>query len=107
MMGVSWGALAGSFLAPFLFGLYWKGASKAAVWVNFILAASFMTFVAINNVFELNILNKFADGFFASPINSGAIAMLAGFIIVPAVSAFTSKPEEKKVKEIMASVAKN
>ncbi len=107
MMGVSWGALAGSFLAPFLFGLYWKGASKAAVWVNFILAASFMTFVAINNVFELNILNKFADGFFASPINSGAIAMLAGFIIVPAVSAFTGKPEEKKVKEIMASVAKN
>ncbi len=24
MMGVSWGALAGAFLAPFLYGLYWK-----------------------------------------------------------------------------------
>ena len=24
LMGVSWGALAGAFLAPFLYGLYWK-----------------------------------------------------------------------------------
>lgn len=107
MMGVSWGALAGSFLAPFFFGLYWKGVSKLAVWVNFVAASAFMTFVAVNNVFELNILNKFADGFFASPINSGAVAMLAGFIIVPAVSAFTKKPDASKTAEIMASVAKN
>ena len=31
LMGVSWGALAGAFLAPFLYGLYWKRTSKAAV----------------------------------------------------------------------------
>ncbi len=30
LMGISWGALAGSFLAPFLYGLYWKKATK--VW---------------------------------------------------------------------------
>ena len=30
LMGVSWGALAGSFLAPFLYGLYWKKTTKAA-----------------------------------------------------------------------------
>ena len=29
MMGVSWGALAGAFLAPFLYGLYWKRTTKA------------------------------------------------------------------------------
>ena len=28
LMGVSWGALAGAFLAPFLYGLYWKKATK-------------------------------------------------------------------------------
>ena len=28
MMGVSWGALAGAFLAPFLYGLYWKRPPK-------------------------------------------------------------------------------
>ena len=31
LMGISWGALAGAFLAPFLYGLYWKRTSKAAV----------------------------------------------------------------------------
>ena len=36
LMGISWGALAGAFLAPFLYGLYWKGVTKAAVWVSFI-----------------------------------------------------------------------
>ena len=36
MMGISWGALAGAFLAPFMFGLYWKRATKAAVLTNFI-----------------------------------------------------------------------
>ncbi len=30
LMGISWGALAGSFLAPFLYSLYWKGTTKAA-----------------------------------------------------------------------------
>ena len=36
LMGVSWGALAGAFLAPFLFGLYWKRATKAACWTSFL-----------------------------------------------------------------------
>ena len=36
LMGVSWGALAGAFLAPFLYGLYWKRATKISVWVSFL-----------------------------------------------------------------------
>ena len=35
LMGVSWGALAGAFLAPFLYGLYWKKTTKAACWASF------------------------------------------------------------------------
>ena len=42
MMGISWGALAGAFLAPFLFGLYWKRATKASVWASFIFGAGIM-----------------------------------------------------------------
>jgi len=34
-----------------------------------------------------------------SPINCGAFAMLAGFIIVPVVSAFTKAPEKVTVEE--------
>jgi len=29
LMGISWGALAGAFLAPFMYGLYWKGVTRA------------------------------------------------------------------------------
>ena len=35
LMGISWGALAGSFLAPFLYSLYWKKTTKAACYVSF------------------------------------------------------------------------
>ena len=43
LMGVSWGALAGAFLAPFLYGLYWKKTTKIACWVSFIFGAGIMT----------------------------------------------------------------
>ena len=42
LMGVSWGALAGAFLAPFLYGLYWKKTTKLACWVSFIFGAGIM-----------------------------------------------------------------
>ena len=34
LMGVSWGALAGAFLAPFLYGLYWKRTTKVGCWAS-------------------------------------------------------------------------
>ena len=89
LMGISWGALAGSFLAPFLYGLYWKKASKASVWCCF----TFSTVLMILNIF-------FRGSFPAilqSPINAGAFCMLAGLIIVPVVSAFTKAPEKAAV----------
>lgn len=84
LMGISWGALAGAFLAPFLYGLYWKGVTKAAVW------ASFATGVGIT------VLNMFFQ-FIASPINAGAIAMLASLIVVPVVSVITPKMNKATV----------
>lgn len=91
LMGVSWGALAGAFLAPFLYGLYWKKTTKTACYVSFIFGAGLMI---------LNML--FRSSFpvlLQSPINAGAFAMLAGLVIVPVVSLVTPKPEEKLVKE--------
>lgn len=86
LMGISWGALAGAFLAPFMYGLYWKGVTKAAVW------ASFATGVGIT------VANMFFK-FIASPINAGAIAMVAGMVVVPVVSLLTPKMDKKKVNE--------
>jgi SSS family solute:Na+ symporter len=90
LMGIAWGALAGSFLAPFLYGLYWKRANKISVWCCFGFSTILMT---------LNILFRSTfPPILQSPINAGAFAMLAGLIIVPAVSALTKAPEKETVE---------
>ena len=86
LMGISWGALAGAFLAPFMYGLYWKGVTKASVWASFAVGVG------------LTVANMFFK-FIASPINAGAIAMVAGMIVVPVVSLLTPKMDKKKVDE--------
>lgn len=87
LMGISWGALAGAFLAPFMYGLYWKGVTKAAVWASFITGVG----ITVSNMFI---------GYIASPINAGAIAMIAGLIVVPIVSLVSPKMEKKSVDGI-------
>ncbi|WP_026653893.1 sodium:solute symporter family protein [Butyrivibrio proteoclasticus] len=89
LMGVSWGALAGAFLAPFLYGLYWKGTTKAAVWANFV----FSTVVMLLNMF----IRPSFPPMLQSPINAGAFCMVAGLVIVPVVSLFTKKPDKKHI----------
>ena len=98
LMGVSWGALAGAFLAPFLYGLYWKRTTKAACWVSLLFGSGIM------------ILNMFARPSFPtllqSPINCGAFAMLAGLVIVPVVSLITKKPDQTLVNNAFACYEK-
>ena len=91
LMGISWGAMAGAFLAPFLFGLYWKKTTKASCWACFLFSSLFMT------------ANIFWKGHFPallqSPINAGAFCMIAGLVIVPVVSLFTAKPDKALVED--------
>ena len=94
LMGVCWGALAGAFLAPFLYGLYWKRTSSVACWVSFLFSAVVML---------LNIFVRSAfPAVLQSPINAGAFCMLAGLVIVPVVSAFTPAPERSLVDSIFS-----
>ena len=94
LMGVSWGALAGAFLAPFLYGLYWKRTTKVACWCSFIFATVFM----LANIF----FKASFPALLQSPINAGAFCMVAGLIIVPVVSLFTAPPEKKLVDDAFA-----
>ena len=95
LMGVSWGAIAGAFLAPFLYGLYWKKPTVTACWTCFIWGTGIMTLNFISNTWGLF---KF-PAVMQSPINCGAVAMVGGLIIVPIVSLFTKKPDQKKVED--------
>lgn len=91
LMGVSWGALAGSFLAPFMYALYSKHVSKISCWVCFLFSSVLMT----ANIFWRDSFPEIIQ----SPINCGAIAMLAGLVIVPIVSTITPKPDKKLVDD--------
>ena len=94
LMGISWGALAGSFLAPFLYSLYWKGTTKAACWASFAFGSGLMIY---NMLFRATL-----PAILRSPINSGAIAMLAGFVIVPVVSWITKAPDRRFTDALFA-----
>ena len=86
LMGISWGALAGAFLAPFLYSLYWKGMTRAGVWASFITGVG----ITVGNLL-LGI---------TSSINAGAVAMLASLVIAPLVAALSKKPDAELLKKI-------
>ena len=106
LMSISWGALSGSFLAPFLLGLYSKKITPASVWACFGFAV----------IFTLGHTALFLLGWFpeltakaaslplpftiTSPLNAGAFCMLFGLVICWVVSMFTKKQDAKEVDKI-------
>ena len=113
LMSYSWGALSGAFLGPFLYGLFMKKASKAAV------AASMITGVGISVthmlLFSFNIeafsgikqavIDLNCPLQLLSPINAGAFAMIVSLLIVPIVSSFTKAPDKKVVDNAFSSLS--
>ena len=97
-MGVSWGAMAGAFLAPFLYGLYWKRTTKAGCWVAMLFSSVFMIIDMLANLKVLNV----NLGLLQSPINAGAFCMIAGLIIVPVVSLMTKAQPKNEIEKIFS-----
>ena len=94
LMGISWGALAGAFLAPFLYGLYWKRTSRIAVWASFIFSSVVML---------ANMLVKSAfPPILQSPINAGAFCMIAGLVMVPVISLITPKLPQDHLAQVFS-----
>ena len=89
LMGVSWGALAGSFLAPFLYSLYWKRTTKLSCWICF-------SFGSVLMLLDM-IYPKILPAWMQSPINCGAMAMLIGLVLVPIISLISPKPNKELV----------
>ena len=88
LMGISWGALAGAFLAPFMFGLYWRGVTPASVWACFAWGVG------------LTVVNMMLGNSLLNPIDCGAVAMVGGFVIVFIVSLFTRKMNPSFVDDV-------
>ncbi len=92
LMSLSWGALAGAFLGPFLYGLFFKKATKTSVWASFVVGVGIMV---------LNLFMPFTATS-ASSIVAGAIAIMSSFVVVPLVSLFTKKLDPKHVEWVFS-----
>lgn len=94
LMGLSWGAMAGAFLGPYLYGLYSRRITVPAVFASYVFGVGLM------------LLNMFCKSAFPvwlrSPINCGAFVMLGSLVLVPLVSLVTKPPERAYVERVFA-----
>ena len=93
LMSLSWGAVAGSFMAPLLYGLYWKRTTRAGIWAGMVTGLT----LAVALFFILGAAN--------SPIAS-TIAMLAPFLVIPLVSLGTAAPEAAVLERAFAQIGR-
>lgn len=96
IMSYSWGLVAGCFIGPFIWGLFWKGVTRAGAWCGMLAGVSTVLIMALISMFSQPILQT--DGLYAafkeasknSPV-FGVCAMGASLAVVPLVSLFTKK----------------
>lgn len=106
MMGVSWGALAGAFLAPFLYGLYWKKTSRPAVAACFIFGTGLMLLQLCNSLGWISLSGGPLDLVFSNSLCAGVFAMLGGLVLVPIVSLLSPKSRPEAVDRMFSCYAK-
>jgi len=90
--------MAGAFLAPFLYGLYWKRTTATGCWASMLFSTVFMIIDMLSNLKVLNV----NLGFLQSPINAGAFCMILGLVLVPLISLISKAPEKDRVEQIFA-----
>lgn len=83
LMSLSWGAIAGAFLAPFIYGLFWKRTTAAGVFAG-------MCSGVLTTIVLFFVLDKSLASFGA------CMGMLVPFVVVPVVSLFT-KPVPQNI----------
>jgi len=89
LMSFSWGTVAGAFLAPFLYGLYWKGTTRAGAWAGLI--SGFGCSIGCTLYFGMNA---------ALAPKIGTASMIISMIAVPVVSLITSKLPQAHVDKV-------
>jgi len=92
LMVVAWGTLGGAFLAPYLYGLFWRRTTRAAAYAG--LSVGVGTSVGLVALWGKPHI----------PV-AGAIAMLVPLIIVPLVSLFTKAPDPALVRKAFEATA--
>lgn len=92
LMGISWGALAGSFLGPFIYGLFWKRTTVPSVFASILFGTGF---VVANFILQ-----------FTTATIAGAVAMVASLVIVPLISLCTKAPPQYVIDDAFSCYKK-
>lgn len=94
LMVIAWGALGGAFLAPYLYGLFWKRTTKAGAYAGMFsgLGISIALFIKWGSP--------------GIPV-AGAISMLVPLVVTPVVSLLTPPPDPKLVARVFGTEEKN
>ncbi|HHU50959.1 MAG TPA: sodium:solute symporter [Firmicutes bacterium] len=102
LMSFSWGTISGAFLAPYLYGLFWKGVTKAGAWAGFLtgLGYSVGSFLYYCVRPELRPLIKDV-----AP-RVGSISMLLPLVVVPVVSWLTPKFSQAHIDKVFPEKGK-
>ncbi len=85
LMSLSWGAVTGAFMAPYLLALYWKGITRVGTWAGMIAGVT------------TNVVLFFVLGPGSSPIAASA-AMIVPFFVIPVVSLMTACPDDAVIE---------
>jgi SSS family solute:Na+ symporter len=91
LMSISWGLVAGSFMAPYLYGLFWKRTTKTGAAAG--MATGFVLCIVLILIWGLG----------KSPI-AATIAMIAPFVVIPIVSVFTRPPDREVIDKAFDGV---
>jgi len=84
LMSISWGATAGSFLAPYLYGLFWKGANRAGATVSMLVGLG------------MSVILSWYYGFNSEVVPLiGSFSMLVPLLVLPIVSVLQTMAVQK------------
>lgn len=96
VMSFSWGIVSGTFIGAYIWGICWKGTTKAGAWAGML--AGFST-VAVPTIIiacqngSIQAAAKFAP-------QMGVAAMAVSIIVVPLVSLFTKKYDDEFLNKV-------
>lgn len=95
LMALSWGALAGSFAAPYVYGLFWRRATRAGATAGLL---SGLIIAAGLVLAQPQIYMKYSPVF-------GALGIVVPFAVVPIVSLFTKQLPKEIVNKAFSDEA--
>lgn len=96
VMSFSWGIVSGTFIGPYIWGIYSKKITKVGAWAGMI--AGFLTVALPTLIISLN-AGTISAAAKLSP-QMGVSAMAVSLIVVPIVSLFTKKYDSRFVENV-------